>query len=213
MQITIQSPGLNWFNKDAIKINGRHYYDMELKAFEVPSAGRDFMPPLHLSRFEAERISIRKTTERRFISNTINLAEYYGLDIRDIENLTELQSGYMPGWFDYFCKVSTDHTKFIHEDALRITAATLDELAGFEAGSGLSLIASSKLYYGLGLIYSISEMNYIAPAKRKIIMSRRMENVKVAAVRLHAKAKYNNGIKSGYSDIKYKRWFIDAEQK
>lgn len=212
MQITIHSPGNNWFNRNAISVDGQSIQELNLRAFRISEIEPTFTPPQRMNRHEAERIYYRKGIEGRLISNIINLCEFYNLSIKDIETLVELQTGYGPGWYDELEKYIADYSRFVNDDALRIIAGTIDEIAGFNTGSSLSLVAQSTLYYELGLIYSIDEMIYITPAKRRIVMSRNMSTVKIAELVLFARGKYNRGTFTGKTKVNYKRWFVDAEQ-
>ncbi len=213
MDITINSPGINWFNIAALKINGQNFTDIDLKTFKVNEFNKEIEIPEKMTRYEIDRAHYRKLTEGKLVNNISNLCEYYGITHDEIERLVYLHTGYAPGWLSDLIRAANDYKFYMSDEGLKVIAVTIDELAGFKTGAGLSLITNSTLYYGLGLVYSIDEMIYIVPSERDFEMKRNLSYIKVAHLKLIADSKYNRDKIAGKSEINFKRWYIAAEQE
>jgi len=216
INIEILSPGKAWFNREAIKVNGRIYSDHGFKTFKVPDLWQlpEFEPPPSMPRFELQKWYVNKSRDILFMNNTLLLCEYYGISETDLETIVEYKTGYKKGWLQEYWKSISDPDQFITDDALRVITIVLDEIAGLASGNCFNLFAAATLYYNFGLVYSLAEVNYLVPANNHFTMSRLASPVKAVELKLRARGKYTHQQTTRRkTEILYKRWFVESDQR
>lgn len=191
-QITINSPGKQWFNREAVLINGIAFKNSKLRIKKPEGISNDLEidPEVPMTRFQLDNLYHNKKTEFVFINNVLNVCEYYGIEHFELEKLIEMKAGFIPGWINDYLKDFGKPKKSINLQTMRIKAAILDEITGMSNGTGINLFVPSVLYYDFGLTYSIDEILYILPQLYKTDISRQYDNMKIAVLDLQAKNEY-----------------------